>query len=56
LCKVKLERAKKLISGLSDEQVRWSHDVKRLEEDSKKIAGNCAVSAGMIAYSGPFTA
>ena len=31
LCKVKLERAKKLISGLSDEQIRWSQDVKRLE-------------------------
>jgi dynein heavy chain len=31
LCSVKLERAKKLISGLSDEQVRWSQDVKRLE-------------------------
>lgn len=30
MCKVKLERAKKLISGLSDEQSRWSKDVKRL--------------------------
>jgi dynein heavy chain len=56
MCKVKLERAKKLISGLSDEQVRWSKDVKKYEEDSMKIAGNCAVSAGMIAYAGPFTA
>lgn len=24
-------------------------------EDANLIAGNCAVSAGMIAYSGPFT-
>lgn len=30
LCKVKLDRAKKLISGLSDEQVRWSKDVKKM--------------------------
>jgi hypothetical protein len=30
--------------------------VKKYEEDAKKIAGNCAVGAGMIAYSGPFTA
>ena len=43
------------MSGLSDEQVRWSKDVKKLIEDSNLIAGNCAVSAGMIAYSGPFT-
>lgn len=56
LCKVKLERAKKLISGLSDEQVRWTKDVKKLIEDSALIPGNCAVSAGMIAYAGPFTA
>lgn len=25
-------------------------------EDSKLIAGNCAVGAGMVAYAGPFTA
>lgn len=30
LCKVKLERAKKLITGLSDEQVRWTKDVKKM--------------------------
>ena len=56
MCKVKLERAKKLISGLSDEQERWGKDVKRLKEESVLIAGNCIVGAGMIAYSGPFTA
>ena len=28
-------------------------DVKRLEEESKLITGNCIVSAGMVAYSGP---
>jgi len=56
MCKVKLERAKKLISGLSDEQVRWTKDVKKMLEDSALIPGNCAVSAGMIAYAGPFTA
>ena len=45
-----------MISGLSDEQERWSKDVKRLKEDSTLIAGNCVIGAGMIAYSGPFTA
>lgn len=55
LCKVKLTRAKKLISGLSDEQVRWTKDVKKMVEDSNLIPGNCAVSSGMIAYLGPFT-
>ena len=32
MCKVKLERAKKLISGLSDEQTRWTKDVKKLQD------------------------
>lgn len=27
MCKVKLERALKLTSGLSDEKVRWSSDI-----------------------------
>ena len=31
-------------------------DVKKMVSDSAFIAGNCAVSAGMIAYAGPFTA
>lgn len=26
-CKIKLERALKLTSGLSDEKVRWSSDI-----------------------------
>lgn len=56
MCEVKLVRAKKLISGLSDEQLRWTKDVKKLQTESELIAGNCAVSAGMIAYAGPFTA
>lgn len=56
MCKVKLQRAKKLISGLSDEQLRWTKDVKKLVEDAKLIAGNCAIGAGMVAYAGPFTA
>ena len=55
-CRVKLTRAKKLISGLSDEQVRWTRDVKNMIEDRASVPGNCAVSAGMIAYAGPFTA
>jgi hypothetical protein len=25
-------------------------------EDANLIAGNCAIAAGMVAYSGPFTA
>ncbi len=53
---MKLDRAQKLILGLSDEQIRWSKDVKKMIEDANLIAGNCAIGAGMIAYSGPFTA
>lgn len=30
MCKVKLERALKLTSGLSDEKVRWSSDIQSM--------------------------
>ena len=55
-CRVKLTRAKKLTEGLSDEQKRWSEDVKRLKENSHSIPGNSVIAAGMVAYCGPFTA
>ena len=52
----KLVRASKIINGLADEKVRWSSTVKRLAEEETLLVGDCLVAAGMIAYSGPFTA
>lgn len=55
-CNKKLERAGKIISGLEGEKQRWSDTVKRLGIEFDFLVGNCLVAAGMVAYSGPFTA
>jgi dynein heavy chain len=56
LCEVKLERAHKLIGGLGGEKARWGETVKRLTQELKLLPGDCLVAAGMVSYSGPFTA
>ncbi len=55
-CNKKLVRAGKIIDGLADEKIRWTETVKRLEKEGSFLVGDCLVAAGMIAYSGPFTA
>ena len=54
-CEVKLERAEKLIGGLGGEQVRWTREAEHLTERITKLPGDCALSAGMVAYAGAFT-
>lgn len=54
-CQVKLERAKKLTSGLSGEKDRWEKEVMRLESLAKYLPGNSIISAAMISYGGAFT-
>ncbi|KAG8347796.1 putative Dynein heavy chain N terminal region 2 domain1 [Trypanosoma vivax] len=51
---VKLTRAKKLIEGLGGEKVRFAGESKRFEEELKYVLGNVVVSAGVVAYLGPF--
>lgn len=55
-CEKKLERASKIISGLAGEDIRWTETVKTLGSKFEYLIGNCLVAAGMVAYSGPFTA
>lgn len=55
-CNKKLIRAGKIIDGLADEKIRWTETVKRLQSEGSFLVGDCLVAAGMIAYSGPFTA
>lgn len=55
LCEARLERADKLIGGLADEKGRWQESVDRLESVIKSIVGDVLVSAGYVAYLGPFT-
>ena len=55
-CKTKLERAEKLLDGLADERERWTSVARKLEGASKSVTGDMMVSAGVIAFMGPFTA
>ena len=52
---IQLERAKKLVNGLSSEAERWKQSADRLEADKKNLVGNILLSAAFIAYLGPFT-
>ena len=54
-CEDRLVRADKLIGGLAGEKVRWAESIERLNHQLDHIAGDVLVSAGTIAYSGPFT-
>ena len=54
-CGQRLERAEKLIGGLGGERTRWTESCHSLEEAYDNLLGDCLVSAGAIAYSGPFT-
>lgn len=56
LCKVKLERATKLIGGLGGEKTRWGEVAKKLSVDYTNLTGDVLLSAGFIAYLGPYTA
>jgi len=51
-----LERAEKLIGGLGAEKVRWTETAEALTQDQTNLVGNMILSAGLIAYAGPFTA
>lgn len=55
-CNKKLERAGKIISGLEGEKQRWTDTVQRLGIEFDFLVGNALIAAGMVAYSGPFTA
>jgi len=54
-CEMKLDRAHKLTSLLSDEKERWIHEIGVLSQRGSLLPGDSTISAGMVAYSGPFT-
>ena len=56
MCKVKLERAEKLIGGLGGEKVRWTQASQRLIVDYEALTGDVLLSSGSIAYLGAFSA
>ncbi|XP_068442262.1 dynein axonemal heavy chain 1 [Clinocottus analis] len=55
LCEARLVRADKLIGGLADEKVRWKETVQDLDYMVHNVAGDVLLSAGYVAYLGPFT-
>lgn len=55
LCGQKLDRAEKLIGGLGGEKARWSEIAAYCLTLLGKVIGDVLLSAGTIAYLGPFT-
>eukprot|EP00614_Pseudopedinella_elastica_P018404 CAMPEP_0172648382 /NCGR_PEP_ID=MMETSP1068-20121228/241239_1 /TAXON_ID=35684 /ORGANISM="Pseudopedinella elastica, Strain CCMP716" /LENGTH=2530 /DNA_ID=CAMNT_0013462701 /DNA_START=4 /DNA_END=7593 /DNA_ORIENTATION=- len=55
LCGLKLERATQLIGGLGGEKTRWEQFVQDLGVTFSNLTGDVMVSAGVMAYLGPFT-
>ncbi|XP_052285538.1 dynein axonemal heavy chain 12-like isoform X2 [Dreissena polymorpha] len=55
LCGKKLVRAEKLIGGLGGEKSRWTKAAEILQNTFDNLIGDVLISAGVIAYLGPFT-
>ncbi|XP_059163826.1 dynein axonemal heavy chain 12-like isoform X1 [Physella acuta] len=55
LCGKKLVRAEKLIGGLGGEKERWTNAAAELQSIYDNLMGDVLISAGVIAYLGPFT-
>ncbi|ESP01004.1 hypothetical protein LOTGIDRAFT_225521 [Lottia gigantea] len=55
LCGKKLVRAEKLIGGLGGEKERWTKAAEALQTTYDNLMGDVLISAGVIAYLGPFT-
>eukprot|EP00026_Physarum_polycephalum_P000043 Phypoly_transcript_00043.p1 GENE.Phypoly_transcript_00043~~Phypoly_transcript_00043.p1 ORF type:complete len:2765 (+),score=358.08 Phypoly_transcript_00043:606-8297(+) len=54
-CEQKLERAQKLIGGLSDEKTRWKESSEELDMKLSNLVGDVLLSSGVIAFLGAFT-
>uniref|UniRef100_A0A8C4RIN5 Uncharacterized protein n=1 Tax=Erpetoichthys calabaricus TaxID=27687 RepID=A0A8C4RIN5_ERPCA len=53
--RLKLGRAEKLMSGLGGERERWMQISQQLDDTYQNIVGDMLLSAGVVAYLGPFT-
>ena len=54
-CEEQLDRAQKLLGGLGGEKQRWTEIAKQLEGTLANLTGDVLISAGFVAYLGPFT-
>ncbi|KAF5289736.1 hypothetical protein FQA39_LY03653 [Lamprigera yunnana] len=55
LCSQKLVRAEQLIGGLGGEKIRWCEAAANLAGLLGNVVGDVILSAGVVAYLGPFT-
>ena len=55
LCRMRLERAEKLTSGLGSEHERWKENVAILDSKIHQLVGDVFVAAACVSYYGPFT-
>ena len=52
--KKKMDQAKKLLDGLTDEKVRWTEDSNNFADLKRRLAGDVAVATAFVSYCGPF--
>ena len=55
-CEIRLERANKLLGGLSSEKLRWAAIVDDVKTLLDVLPGDCLLASGGVSYLGPFTA
>lgn len=49
-----LEKATKLIDGLSKERNKWSKTVNQIDKEFDYLPGDCVLSTAFVSYMGPF--
>ncbi|RNF12557.1 dynein heavy chain 9, axonemal isoform 2 [Trypanosoma rangeli] len=52
---LKMDLAQRLVSGLSDETVRWGNTIEQLQVASKLLVGDVLLGASFVSYIGPFS-
>ena len=52
----KMDQANRLITGLSDERIRWTKDADEFHQSKKELIGDVALACSFISYCGPFNA
>lgn len=55
ICEERLNRAIRLINGLSGERIRWIETIDSIEKGMVNITGDILISSGAVAYLTPFT-
>lgn len=49
-----MEKATKLIDGLSKERMKWSKTLSQIDKEYDYLPGDCVLSTAFVSYMGPF--